>query len=153
MDATTSYWDYSSEIQVRKFGVIFFQSGLLDKIEHRRFILHIQIIKAFRGRMDNLIHSLTALLVDLTPPSNNAAPTTHLRIANKHNLQVLAKQTRKLLYTATDKKHFDHAWWHDRNYPTTFTAMDRHQGTKHLGQDMSSHAHHEEAREAAVSLG
>ncbi|KAL5409580.1 hypothetical protein PMIN04_010995 [Paraphaeosphaeria minitans] len=122
-DATTSSRDFSSEILVQTVGVVFFQGGLLDKIENRR-LLRIQITKAFLERTDNLIRNLTDLLADLAPPIHNAVLITHLRIANKDNLQVLAKQIRRFLYKSIDKKHFDHAWWHGRNYPATPRALD-----------------------------
>lgn len=103
---------------------MFIQGGLLDKIQHRHLILHVQITRTLLKRTDNLIHNLTALLADLSPPSKSAAPMVHLHRTNKHNLQTLAMQIRKLLYKATDKEHFDHAWWHDWSYPTTLTALD-----------------------------
>lgn len=123
-DSATLRLRPASHVLVQGVGILFIYRGLLDTIEHRQLILHIQITKFLLDRTDNLTRGLMSLLSDLMLPHSIAAPFTHARIVDKPQSQTLAKQVRRLLYKPNDRKHWGHAWWHDHDLPPIVTIKE-----------------------------
>ncbi|KAF1973858.1 hypothetical protein BU23DRAFT_567949 [Bimuria novae-zelandiae CBS 107.79] len=113
-DTRVSHWRLTSDpfVPVSKVGILFVYDDLLTSFEHLRLLLHIQIVQALLGRIDDLTKSLTTLLAELSPLT-----------VDKHKLQSLAKQIRSM-HSPRDLKELGHVWWHERIYPSTLTATD-----------------------------